>query len=235
MFPSHKASGRGKCCWEEPGAGGQGPRAPGSASWKTEHSCSRSISSRKDARPPRILRGLSGSRDQEAPPSRPGPLLCSPGKLLFSLSLCRQWQRVCWEGQNTAPEGVLFSMNQNHLQGLLKYRLLGPRLRVSDSVDLGRAWEFAFWQGPRCCWFRDHPWGPLLCTTYSQVETQQTTQGQLWSLTSASGCFSPRIQRPYKQWGWVSAHCPPGWLFSWVRVETSHEGSLDNVKSRGQH
>ena len=144
MFPSHKASGRGKCCWEEPGAGGQGPRAPGSASWKTEHSRSRSISSRKDARPPRILRGLSGSRDQEAPPADQVPSCAALGSYCL-VSVCAGSGKGFAEKDRTrAPEGVLFSINQNHLQGLLKYRLLGPRLRVSDSVDLGRAWEFAF-------------------------------------------------------------------------------------------
>lgn len=33
--------------------------------------------------------------------------------------------------------------------GLLKYRRLGPRLRVSDSVGSGRAWKSASLTGPQ--------------------------------------------------------------------------------------
>ena len=109
---------RRKRCWKEPGAGGQGPRAPGSASPKAEHSRFGHVSSRKDAQPPWVLRGLAGSRNQEVPPDGPGPLLRSTGKLLFSLSVqaaakgllrteyglrketCLAWirttSRVCW-------------------------------------------------------------------------------------------------------------------------------------------
>ena len=36
------------------------------------------------------------------------------------------------------------SVHWNHLQGLLKHRLLGPMPRVSDSVRLGWGEEFAF-------------------------------------------------------------------------------------------
>lgn len=36
------------------------------------------------------------------------------------------------------------SLYQNHLEGLLKHRILEPILRVSDSVGLGRVLQFTF-------------------------------------------------------------------------------------------
>ena len=36
------------------------------------------------------------------------------------------------------------SLHQNHLEGLLKHRILDPTLTVSDSVDLGGVLEFTF-------------------------------------------------------------------------------------------
>ena len=35
-------------------------------------------------------------------------------------------------------------MHQNHMQGLLKHRLLGPVPRISDLVGLGQSGEFLF-------------------------------------------------------------------------------------------
>lgn len=50
-------------------------------------------------------------------------------------------QRVTDNGRAQTPE-ELFSVKGNLLQGLLKHRLLGPRLRVSDSAGLGRVGDF---------------------------------------------------------------------------------------------
>lgn len=52
--------------------------------------------------------------------------------------------QVFAENDRAQTLGELFSMSQNHLEGLLKYRSQGPRLRVPDSAGLGTAYKSAF-------------------------------------------------------------------------------------------
>ena len=144
MFPSHKPSGRGKRCWEEQEQAG---RDPGHLGLPLGRQSTPALGASHPGRMP-DPHGYSGASPapgiRRRHPAERVPSCAALGSYCL-VSVCAGSGKGFAEKDRTrAPEGVLFSMNQNHLQGLLKYRLLGPRLRVSDSVDLGRAWEFAF-------------------------------------------------------------------------------------------
>lgn len=73
--------------------------------------------------------------------------------------------------------GELFSADQNHQQGLLKYGSLGPRLSVSDSVGLGRVRKFAFLtRSPRLP-VQGAPFGNRPCPVCSRSISQENIQG----------------------------------------------------------
>ena len=97
-----------------------------------------------------------------------------------------------------------FRMHQNHLEGLLKHRCLGPILRASDSIVQRQAQEFAFPTISQMILL--HIWGPVFKIIVRLFTWNSIVKIFTWSCIEVDKSNSIDIFMASKTYFWKSSY-----------------------------